>query len=46
MLGITSELASNGDEGSILEVFYHTMGWFSFGMAFLSATLGYMGWKK
>lgn len=46
MLGITSVATSKGDGGSIAEAFYHTMGWFSFGMAFLSATLGHMGWKK
>ena len=46
MLDITSVATSRGDSGSIAEAFYHVMGWFSFGMALLSATLGYMGWKK
>ena len=46
MLGITSQAAAGGGDYSIMEAFYHTMGWFSFGMAALSATVGYMGWKK
>lgn len=46
MLDITSVGTSRYDTTSIGEVFYHTMGWFSFGMALLSANLGYMGWKR
>ncbi len=41
--------ASGGYGGSIFAGYYHIMSWyswFSFGMAFLSATLGYMGWKR
>ena len=46
MLGITSVASYKGDGGSISESFYHAMGWFSFGMALVSATLGYLGWKR
>ena len=46
MIGITSEASSEGSGGTIFEVYYHAMGWFSFGMAFVSATLGCLGWKR
>lgn len=46
MLAITSVSSYYGDGGSIMEPFYHAMGWFSFGMAFVSATLGCLGWKR
>ena len=46
MIGITSEASSEGSGGTIIEVYYHAMGWFSFGMAFVSATLGCLGWKR
>ena len=46
MLGITSQATANGDVGSIAEVFYNAMGFLSFGLACLSATIGYIGWKK
>ena len=46
MIGITSEASSEESGGTIFEVYYHAMGWFSFGMAFVSATLGCLGWKR
>lgn len=46
MLGITSQATANGDVGSIAEIFYNAMGFLSFGLACLSATIGYIGWKK
>jgi hypothetical protein len=46
MIGITSVASYKGDGGSIAESFYHAMGWFSFGMALVSATLGCLGWKR
>ena len=46
MIGITSEASSEWSGGTIFEVYYHAMGWFSFGMAFVSATLGCLGWKR
>ena len=46
MLGITSRATANGDIGTIAEIFYNAMGLLSFGLACVSATIGYIGWKK
>ena len=46
MLGITSRATANGDIGTIAEAFYNAMGLLSFGLACVSATIGYIGWKK
>ena len=47
MLGIHSLLADSSDAyRSTAELFYHSMGFLSFGLACLSVVTGYIGWKK
>lgn len=46
MLGITSVSVAHGSDGSVMEAFYHAMGFLCFGLACISVLLGYMGWKK